>query len=166
VARRPGLLSLGVKLPKYHSLNCEHPREAMTSPALSPDQMIERAKDYLRAIEDRVSFDELSRFYTPDCVQEEFPNRLVPNGARRTLNDLRAAAERGSRAVESQRYEVLRTVAQDSTLALEVRWSAKLLVPFGSLTAGSTMTARFAMFLEFRGDRIARQHNYDCFDPF
>lgn len=50
--------------------------------------------------------------------------------------------------------------------ALEVSWSAKLLVPFGSLSAGSNMTARFAVYLEFRGDRIARQHNYDCFDPF
>jgi hypothetical protein len=142
------------------------PREAMTSPELSPDQMIERAKEYLRAIEVRVSFDELSKFYTLDCVQEEFPNRLVPNGARRTLNDLRAAAERGFTTVESQRYEVLHAVAQGSTVALEVRWSAKLLVSVGSLTAGSTMTARFALFLEFRGDRISRQHNYDCFDPF
>jgi len=133
---------------------------------LAPSSLIDRAKAYLRAIEDRVPFEVLFGFFTEDCIQEEFPNRLVPNGARRTLSDLRAAAERGTKAVESQRYEVIHAIAQDNTVALEVRWSAKVLVPFGSLSAGSTMTARFAVFLEFRGDRIARQHNYDCFDPF
>jgi len=28
------------------------------------------------------------------------------------------------------------------------------------------MAARFAVFLEFHGDRIVSQRNYDCFDPF
>jgi len=30
----------------------------------------------------------------------------------------------------------------------------------------SVMRARFAVFLEFEGDKIRRQRNYDCFDPF
>jgi len=138
----------------------------MESTPLSPDQLIDRAREYLKAIEDRTPFGELARFFTADCVQEEFPNRFVPNGARRTLEDLRAAAERGSKAVEGQRYEVLHAIAQGETVALEVRWSARVLLPFGSLKPGDEMTARFAVFLHFRGDRIARQHNYDCFDPF
>ena len=133
---------------------------------LPSDALVERARAYLRAIETRLPFDELSRFYTPDCVQEEFPNRLVPNGARRTLDDLKAAAARGVKAVESERYEVLNVVAQDNTVVLEVRWSATLLIGFGTLEPGHTMTARFAVFLDFEGDRIARQRNYDCFDPF
>jgi len=132
----------------------------------SQDDLIQRAKDYLAAIERGAPFEEVSLFLTSDCVQEEFPNRLVPNGARRTLEDMRAAADRGSKAVESQRYEVLEAVVQDERVALEVRWTAKVLVPFGNLKPGSSMTARFAVFLLFRGNRIARQHNYDCFDAF
>jgi len=132
----------------------------------SPDRLLERARAYLRALEAGASFDELAEFFTPDCVQEEFPNRLVPNGARRTLDDLRAAAERGAGAVEEQRYEVENALADGDRVALEVRWSARLRIPFGELAAGDTMRARFAVFLEFRDDRIVRQRNYDCFDPF
>jgi ketosteroid isomerase-like protein len=32
--------------------------------------------------------------------------------------------------------------------------------------AGGQLRARFAMFLEIREGRIARQRNYDCFYPF
>jgi ketosteroid isomerase-like protein len=135
-------------------------------PPLPATELIRITKDYLRTIEKGAPFEEMAHFFTPDCVQEEFPNRLLPNGARRTLDDLRAASERGAKAVEKQRYEVLNAVAQDDQVALEVRWSARLLMPFGSLKPGDSMTARFALFLKFRGDRIERQHNYDCFDPF
>ena len=31
---------------------------------------------------------------------------------------------------------------------------------------GTTMRARFAIFFEFRNGQIARQRNYDCFDPW
>jgi ketosteroid isomerase-like protein len=51
-------------------------------------------------------------------------------------------------------------------VALEVQWSGTLAIALGSLPAGGEMRARFAVFLEFRGDRIARQRNYDCFDPW
>jgi len=34
------------------------------------------------------------------------------------------------------------------------------------LPAGQTMTARFAMFFEMRDGKIARDHTYDCFEPW
>jgi ketosteroid isomerase-like protein len=135
-------------------------------PTTTPDELIQIARDYLAAIERGAPFDELAQFFTPDCVQEEFPNRFVPNGARRTMEDLKAAADRGSKAVENQRYEILNVLAHDNQVALEVQWSAQVLMPFASLKAGDTMRARFAVFLRFRDRRIERQHNYDCFDPF
>jgi ketosteroid isomerase-like protein len=135
-------------------------------PSRSPQDLVQIAKAYLRAIQEGEPFEVLSSFFAPDCVQEEFPNRLVPNGARRNLDDLRVAALRGNKVVERQRYEVLHSVAQDAFVALEVHWSARLLVPFGSLKAGDTLKARFAIFLSFQDGLIVRQHNYDCFDPF
>ena len=128
--------------------------------------LISIAKDYLAAIERGALFEDLARFLTPDCIQEEFPNRLVPDGARRTLEDLKAAAGRRAKAVENQRYEVLNALTQDNHVALEIQWSARLLLPFGSSVPGDVMKARFAFFLVFREDRIESQHNYDCFDPF
>jgi hypothetical protein len=41
-----------------------------------------------------------------------------------------------------------------------------LTIPLGNIPAGGQMRARLAMFIEFRGDKIARQRNYDCYDPF
>lgn len=132
----------------------------------APEDLVETATSYLAALGRGASFEELAKFFTPDCVQEEYPNRLLPNGARRTLDDLQAAAKRGAKAVEGQRYEILHTVAQGDSVALEVAWNAKVLLSFGSLQPGDSMKARFAVFLRFRDGRIVSQHNYDCFDPF
>jgi ketosteroid isomerase-like protein len=57
-------------------------------------------------------------------------------------------------------------VEDGDTVALELQWTGTLAIPMGSLPVGGAMRARFAVFLEFRGDKIARQHNYDCFDPW
>lgn len=51
-------------------------------------------------------------------------------------------------------------------MALEVLWTGTLAVPFGSIPAGGTMSAHFAVFLDFRDGKIVAQRNYDCFDPW
>ncbi|HKB34942.1 MAG TPA: nuclear transport factor 2 family protein, partial [Gemmataceae bacterium] len=76
------------------------------------------------------------------------------------------AGERGKKAMRSQRYEILGAVAGGDTVALEVRWTGTLAVPLGSLPAGGEMRARFAMFFEFKGGKIWRVRNYDCFEPW
>lgn len=124
---------------------------------------LERANSYFAAIEARA---DLSPYFAPDVVQREFPNRLVPNGATRDLAALAEARERGRRAVVNERYEVVNAVEQGDRLALEVIWSATLLVPVGSLVVGDTLRAHFGVFLHYRDGLIQRQHNYDCFDSF
>jgi len=123
------------------------------------------ARRYLEAIERGNPGDSLA-FFAEDVVQEEFPNRLVPQGARRDLAGLREAAQRGGKVMAAQRYEVLNALASGDQVALEVQWTGTLAVPFGSLPAGGRMRARFAIFLEFRDGKIARQRNYDCFEPW
>jgi ketosteroid isomerase-like protein len=105
-------------------------------------------------------------FFADDVVQEEFPNRLLPNGAVRDLAALREAALRGGEVMAGQRYEVLNAVAEGDRVAVEVRWTGTLAVPVGGIPAGGQMRARFAVFLTFRDGKIVRQHNYDCFDPW
>lgn len=124
------------------------------------------ARSYLEAIERGATGDELADFFTEDVVQEEFPNRLVPEGARRGLAEILAGAERGQKVMRRQRFELLHAVADGDHVALEVRWTGTLAVPLGSLPAGGEMRARFGVFLEFSGGLIRRQRNYDCFDPW
>jgi len=104
--------------------------------------------------------------YAPDVVQEEFPNRFVPAGARRDLDGLRAAAERGRAVLSGQRFHVRAAYAVGETVILEVLWVGILAIAVGALAAGQEMRAHFAVFLEFRDGKIVRQRNYDCFEPF
>jgi ketosteroid isomerase-like protein len=127
---------------------------------------VELVQRYLEAIEAGATGERLETFFTPDVEQVEFPNRLVPTGARRDLASILEAAERGRAVVRSQHFEVHAIVESGATAAAEATWTAVLAVPVGSIPAGGEMRARFAMFFELRDGRIARQRNYDCFDPF
>ena len=144
----------------------DHEREAAN---------LETARRYLAAIEASSGgsgdsggsgTESAESFFAPDVVQEEFPNRLVPAGARRDLTALREAAARGRGVMQRPRYEVGGAYAVGDTVILEVLWVGALAVPIGQLQPGQEMRAYFAMFLEFRDGRIRRQRNYDCFEPF
>jgi uncharacterized protein YceH (UPF0502 family) len=142
-------------------------------PVVAPDREpavqgtnADRAKAYLKAIEDDASFEVLSGFFDEDIVQHEFPNQVVKAGAVRSMNELREASERGRAVVAWQRYDVRNVIESGDWVALEVTWTAAFKIPVGALPAGGEMKANFGVFLQFRDGRIARQHNYDCFDPF
>ncbi|EYF04628.1 nuclear transport factor 2 family protein [Chondromyces apiculatus] len=104
-------------------------------------------------------------FFADDVVQEEFPNRLMPQGATRDLEAIREGGRRGAKVMAAQRYEVLNAMASGEQVAVEVVWVGTLAVPFGSIPVGGEMRARFAIFVTLRDGKIVRQHNYDCFDP-
>jgi ketosteroid isomerase-like protein len=55
---------------------------------------LNRARHYLAAIERGAVGDRLAEFFAPEVVQEEFPNRLMPAGARRDLAAILEAAQR------------------------------------------------------------------------
>jgi ketosteroid isomerase-like protein len=123
-------------------------------------------RDYLSAIEAGATGPALARFFTPDVVQEEFPNRLMPNGARRDLAAILEGAERGQKVLRRQTIQVHNVVSEGSTTVAELTWIGTLAVPIGTLAAGDEMKARFCIVLETEDGRIRAQRNYDCFDPF
>ena len=132
---------------------------------------LERARQYLAAVEaDRADApahrDGAFAFLAPEIRQVEYPNQFVPKGADRDLAAMREAAERGRRALRSQRYEVRNAVANGNEVALEVLWTGTLAVAIGTLVPGDEMHAHFGVFLTFREGLITSQRNYDCFDPF
>jgi ketosteroid isomerase-like protein len=121
---------------------------------------------YLAALEGGATGEVLAAFFTPDVVQEELPNRLVELGAVRGLDDILAGAERGQKVMAAQRFELVQALASGDWVAVEARWTGTLRVAYGVIPKGGEMHARFAIFLQFRDGRIARQRNYDCFDPW
>jgi len=102
-----------------------------------PDNL-ERARQYLRAIENGASFDTLAEFYSPDVLAQWFPHLLSPKGESRDLTAMRMAAEQGKKVMASQSYEIRHAVSDGDHVALEVDWLATLAVPHGSVPAGRT----------------------------
>jgi ketosteroid isomerase-like protein len=123
-------------------------------------------REYLTALERGVTGDALARFFTPDALQEELPNRLNPHGARSDLPTLLERAERGQHLLESQQYKIRSELAQGDAVAVEAEWSATLAMQVGTIPAGGQMRAFFAMFFKCSNGRIQRQRNYDCFEAW
>ncbi len=131
-----------------------------------PTTHLEFVRQYLTAIEQGATGDALAVFFTPDVIQEEFPNRLVANGARRDLAAILDGAVRGQQVLTKQTFEIVNSVESGERIGLELIWVGTLAMPLGSVPAGGSLRARFAVFIEMRDGRIAAQRNYDCFDPF
>ena len=126
---------------------------------------LEIAKRYLACLSGDAGFGQVESFFAPDVEQEEFPNRLTPEGAKRDLQGLKEGHARGKELLTTQQYELINAVSTDEQVALEVLWTAIVRETAGPFAAGQALRARFAVFLEFRNGRIARQRNYDCFYP-
>jgi ketosteroid isomerase-like protein len=124
------------------------------------------AREFLEAIERGVDTGTLARYFHPDVVQEEFPNRIVPQGARRDLAALCQSYERGKQVVSAQRYEVRNALASGNQVAMELVWTGTLAIDLGTLSAGSELRAYIGVVMEFRDGKIVGQRNYDCYEPW
>jgi len=129
-------------------------------------QILEITKNYLKDIAEGKTADELAVYYSESVEQIEYPNRLLPNGAIRNLNDLKEASLRGKSVLISQNYDIQKSYVVGNTVILETIWTAELAIPIGQTPAGKKMKAYFAQFIEFEDGKIIRQRTYDCFEPF
>jgi ketosteroid isomerase-like protein len=124
------------------------------------------ARRYLEALESGAEGSALAEFFTKDVIQEEFPNRLSPIGAHRDLPALLDAAKKGKKTLRAQKYDILNSIVDGDSVALEIVWRGYLAQQVDTLPPDSEMRAHLSVWLEFRDGKIARQHNYDCFDPW
>ncbi len=124
------------------------------------------AKNYLKALRQGKTGKELAIFFHEDVVQVEMPNQLNLNGVTSDLPTLLQRAEQGKKLVKSQEYEIKNAFVQDNTVVLELDWSGIMNVHVSTLSAGQTMKAHFAMFIDFKDGKIIHQRNYNCFEPF
>jgi ketosteroid isomerase-like protein len=124
------------------------------------------ARKYLEALESGAEGGTLADYFTPDVVQEEYPNRLSPIGAHRDLNGILDAAKRGKKTLRAQKFDLMNSIVDGDNVALEVFWSGLLAQPVDTLPADTEMRAHISIWLEFRDGKIAKQRNYDSFDPW
>ena len=122
--------------------------------------------EYLNSIETRKSADVLDKYYHPEIEQIEFPNAVVKNIILRNLKDLKDASERGQKIISKEEYEIKALYSFNNIVILEAIWKGTVSVPVGNISAGEKITAYFAQFFEFKDNKIYRQRNYDCFEPF
>jgi ketosteroid isomerase-like protein len=122
--------------------------------------------EYLSALQRGEAGAALERFFTPDAIQEEFPNRLNPTGGRSDLPTLLERSERGRQLLAAQAYLVRSAIARGDAVAVEADWTGTLAIPLATLPAGARMRAHFAMFFECAEGKIRHQRNYDCFEPW
>lgn len=122
-------------------------------------------RQYLKNVEEG-TFSEVAALLTADAVMEQLPNRIYPQGLRETLGQMKEGFEKGRRLLSGQTYEIKSAVVSGDSVAVEVLWTGTLALAFGNLAAGSKMRCHSAMFFEFQDGKIARQRNYDCFEPW
>src|SRR5262245_20919935 len=76
------------------------------------------ARHYLAALEAGATGDALAAFFDPGVIQEEFPNRLMPHGARRDLSGLLDAALRGQQVIAGQSFVIRNALAAGDQVAI------------------------------------------------
>lgn len=130
------------------------------------EQNLEIARTYISALSAGAGPEDLEAFFAPDFIQEEFPNRLLPNGTSRDLRSMKQARARGMALLSAEHFEIVCALASGENVAMELIWTGTVGAAAGPFVAGQALRARFAVFLEFRDSRILRQRNYDCFDPW
>src|SRR5689334_837733 len=102
---------------------------------------VQLVREYLAALQAGEVGEALSRFFTHDAVQVERPNRLNPKGQESDLASIMSRSIQGQHLLKSQRFDILKEVAQDTDVAVEARWVGVLAIPVSSLPAGSEMRA-------------------------
>ncbi|HEX7894955.1 MAG TPA: nuclear transport factor 2 family protein [Terriglobales bacterium] len=130
-----------------------------------PESHLEKLRRYLKSIETG-EFAYVAELFSASAMVEQLPNRIYPNGIRSGVSRMAEAFEKGRKLLSSQSYEIKNSVVNGDKVSLEVLWTGKLAISFGSLAAGSEMRAHSAMFFEFADGKIVSQRNYDCFEPW
>jgi hypothetical protein len=124
------------------------------------------ATSLLRALEAGLYGEDLRKYFAPSALTIEHPNRLKPEGARITLDQMLAASEVGAGLLSSQRYDVRSAAAVGDTAILRLTWRGVIARDAGPLRHGDELVAHIAQFVETADGLITSIETYDCYEPF
>jgi ketosteroid isomerase-like protein len=130
---------------------------------MDPTSVIER---YLALISDPTAeLADIEALLDPEMRFVERPNLVSPNGSERDRAQVLASVEVGRQLLRDQRFEVVDHVVEGDRVASRVVWTGTLAIEAPPFAAGARLRADSSMHFTFRGGRILRQENFDCFQP-
>lgn len=142
------------------------PSSAPVTPSSEEARNLDLVRGYYAALAGDPAALEWDRWFAREVVQEEFPNRLLPEGTRRDFAGLQEAARRGHALMAEQTFELLNVLASGAKVVVEAEWRGRVSRDAGPFKAGTELRTRFAQVFEFRDGKIVAFRNYDCFYPW
>jgi len=94
-------------------------------------KQITLVREYLAALANGETGEALGRFFTPDALQIEWPDRLNPKGGQSDLATMMKRSEQGKHLLVKQTYQITSEVVSQAKAAVEAEWRAMLAVPLG-----------------------------------
>ena len=105
-------------------------------------------------------------YYSEFIQLTEYPNLLNTRITSSDYVTLLQRSEQGSKILTRQSYEIQKEYVSENTVIMEVIWRGSFSIPIGQTPPGRELKAYFVVFLEFEGDKVIKQRNYYCFEPF
>ncbi len=102
----------------------------------------------------------------PAIEQIEYPNLIVQNIRHRNLLQLLSGAEAGKKMLSYQHFDPIKFYEIGDTVIAEIKWTGELKLSAGKIKKGQVLKAHICCIFEFKDDKIFRQRNYDCYEPF
>lgn len=128
---------------------------------------IETVKAYFSLLEKFIS--ETSAYASllhPEMSATVFPNLITPQTVVHKLPEIGKGIEAGRGMLKEQYYEIGNTFEQGDALVVEAKWTGTMKISVGKLKENQLLIAHICFVFEFKEDKIFRQRNYDCYEPF
>jgi len=106
------------------------------------------------------------RFVQPSAQWVEYPNAVTPQTKIRDLAATLQGAQAGRKLLGAQTITVENWFESGDQLVVEGLWTGTVAADVGKFHQGQTLVAHLAMVFTFEDGKIARQVNYDCYQPF
>ncbi|TGM04617.1 hypothetical protein EHQ76_07680 [Leptospira barantonii] len=101
-----------------------------------------------------------------EIEQTEYPNALTKAIIVSDFEKLMLRMPAGKNLLKKQSFRVTGYIEKENTAIVEADWEAIVKSDLGPFKTDQVLKAYFCMIFEFKENKIFRQKNYDCFEPF
>lgn len=122
---------------------------------------------YLKLLSDfNLERKEYEAILHPEIEQIEYPNALTKSITVSRFEDLMRRMPAGKNLLKEQTFQIRQYLDKENTAVVEADWKATVRSDLGPFRENQNLKAYLCMIFEFKDEKIFRQKNYDCFEPF
>ncbi|RHX84907.1 nuclear transport factor 2 family protein [Leptospira stimsonii] len=122
---------------------------------------------YLKLLSDfNLERKEYEAILHPEIEQIEYPNALTKSITVSRFEDLMRRMPAGKNLLKEQTFQIRQYLEKENTAVVEADWEATVRSDIGPFRENQNLKAYLCMIFEFKDEKIFRQKNYDCFEPF